>query len=149
MKPVKLGERAERIVGRERFGPARRVRSSRDFQRVRRRGRQVSGHLLTLSYARRPEAEAPLRAGFSVSKRVGGAVVRNRVKRRLRESVRHLLVLLVPGWDIVLTAKPAAAAATYAALEGETRALLSRAGLWRADTLDTAVETTASSQGLP
>ena len=113
------------------------MRAARDFQRVRHRGRQVSGRYLSLGYVRRPEAEAPLRVGFSVSKRVGGAVIRNRVKRRLRESVRQMLHTLAPGWDVVLTAKPAAAGAPYTALESETRELLARAGLRNADSEDT------------
>lgn len=123
---------AERILGRERFGKARRVRSGRDFQRVRRRGRHVSGQYLSLSYARRPAAESttPLRAGFTVGKRVGGAVVRNQVKRRLREIVRRSQAVLAPGWDVILNARPTAAGATYADLEAETHTLFRRAGLW-------------------
>lgn len=129
---LKQDQRAERIPGRERFGKARRVRSGRDFQRVRRRGRQVSGRYLALGYVRREAAAcgAPLRAGFTVGKRVGGAVVRNRVKRRLREIVRHAQGSLAPGWDVVLNARPPAAGATYAELEAETRNLFTRAGLW-------------------
>ena len=134
---MKRDEQAKRIPGQERFGAARRVRAARDFQRVRRRGRQVSGRYLSLGYVRRPEAEAPLRVGFSVSKRVGGAVTRNRVKRRLRESVRRGLHTLAPGWDLVVTAKPAAVEASYTALDSEIRELLARAGLWNANSGDT------------
>jgi ribonuclease P protein component len=67
--------------------------------------------------------------GFSVSKRVGGSVVRNLVKRRLRESIRRDLSRLAPGWDIVITARPAAANATYDELRGELTRLLTRAKL--------------------
>ena len=67
------------------------------------------------------------RCGFSVSRRVGKAVVRNRVKRRLREIVRQMP--LQPGWDIVLVARPAAAEAGYGGLGGTVRGLLLRAGL--------------------
>ena len=129
---MKRDERANRIAGRDRFGPTRRVRAARDFQRVR-HGRRVNGRYLSLGYVRRPQREAPFRAGFTVGKRVGGAVVRNRVKRRLRESIRHALHALAPGWDVVLTAKPPAAEASYAALEGEMRELLTQAGLWNAE----------------
>lgn len=75
--------------------------------------------------------EQPVRIGFSVSKRVGGAVVRNRVKRRLREAVRGRLTLLPPGWDIVISARPAAANADYATLDAELGELLERARLVR------------------
>lgn len=67
------------------------------------------------------------RYGFSVSKRVGKAVTRNRVKRLLREILR--VTPLIPGWDIVLIVRPQAAAADYATLKRTVEDLLSRAGL--------------------
>lgn len=79
--------------------------------------------------------EQPVRVGFSVSKRVGGAVVRNRVKRRLREAVRVRLTSLPPGWDIVISARPAAATVDHATLDAELGVLLGRARLAR-DTRD-------------
>jgi ribonuclease P protein component len=65
------------------------------------------------------------RYGFSVGRRLGGAVVRNRVKRRLREILRSLP--LAAGWDIIFIARPKAAAASFADLEKTVRGLLSRA----------------------
>ena len=67
------------------------------------------------------------RYGFSVSKRVGKAVVRNRVKRLLREILR--LTPLEPGWDIIFIARPATATITYAKLRNSVESLLSRAKL--------------------
>lgn len=67
------------------------------------------------------------RYGLSVSSRVGGAVVRNRVKRRLREILRH--IGLQSGWDIVLIARPAAAKADYMVLKNSVYALLTQAEL--------------------
>jgi ribonuclease P protein component len=65
------------------------------------------------------------RYGFSVGKRLGGAVVRNRVKRRMREIMRALP--LEAGWDIIFIARPKAAAASFAVLEKTVRGLLTRA----------------------
>ncbi len=132
----------ERIRGRERFRHAARLRSMQDFQRVRRSGRSLGGALLAFGYARReltlelPQSAPPhaapyaaTRVGFSISKRVGGAVVRNLVKRRLRESIRRRLSRVAGGWDIVITARPAAASATFGELDAELAQLLERARL--------------------
>ncbi len=67
------------------------------------------------------------RFGFVVSRRVGKAVVRNRVKRRLREITRQSSIQ--PGWDIVLIARIAAATRDYQGLKDSVGKLLFRAGL--------------------
>jgi ribonuclease P protein component len=67
------------------------------------------------------------RYGFSVSKRVGKAVTRNRAKRLLREILR--LKPLKPGWDIIFIVRPGAANANYATLEKSVESLLFRAQL--------------------
>ncbi|MEE8420229.1 MAG: ribonuclease P protein component [Dehalococcoidales bacterium] len=79
------------------------------------------------------------RCGFSVSRRVGSAVVRNRVKRRLREIMR--LTPLPPGWDIVFIARPRVAAARYDNIEKSVRGLLTRAGLLTGKYEKTCLET--------
>jgi len=67
------------------------------------------------------------RYGFSVGRRVGKAVVRNRVKRRLREIMRS--TPLQPGRDIIFIARSRTAVAGYAELKAAVQELLHRAGL--------------------
>jgi ribonuclease P protein component len=128
-----------RVRGAERFRREHRLRSPADFVRVRRVGRSVAGPYLSLGYARRerpgaagttpdaPQLLGPTRVGFAVGKRVGGAVTRNLVKRRLREAMRRRVRLLTPGWDLVVVARPAAATASAAHLADELDRLLRRA----------------------
>jgi ribonuclease P protein component len=96
------------------------------FARVRQEGRAQRGGLLVLGLLA-VEKEEPFRAGFVTSKRVGGAVVRNRVRRRLREIVRAHQHEVRVGFWIVVIARPAAANATYRALEDEWLRLTKRA----------------------
>lgn len=67
------------------------------------------------------------RYGFSVGRRVGKAVTRNRVKRLLREILR--MTPLNEGWDIIFIARHLAASADYAKLEKSVKGLLSQAQL--------------------
>ena len=108
------------------------MRKHSEFSRAMRGGRRagrplVSGHLLA-----RPGLHEPARVGFVVSKAVGGAVVRNRVKRRLRHLARGYLGSLPEGSLLVVRANPRAATARQAELAAELdlviRALLRRQG---------------------
>ena len=97
----------------------------KDFARVHGQGRWAGGGLLGLKSCRTDLILA--RCGFTVSKRVGGAVVRNRVKRRLREIVRALP--LKPGTDIVISARPRTATAKFGELKQTVSNLLAQADL--------------------
>ena len=93
--------------------PRRRARITRsgDFDAVYRRGRSAANrHLVVYAFTRddRP-ADTPARLGLSVSKKVGGAVERNRVKRVLREQFATIAPGLPGGMDVVVIARPGAA----------------------------------------
>jgi len=67
-------------------------------------------------------AEAP-RLGITVSRRVGGAVVRNRVKRFVREAFRQRKHMFPPGWDIVIVAKASASMIGYPQIASELQGI--------------------------
>lgn len=102
-----------------------RLRRRKDFDNVFRQGRSWNNELLVLRSL--PNELKHNRYGFITSKRVGKAVVRNRVRRRLREAVRVLP--LASSWDIVVSAKARTASADFRELRGAVVDLLSRAGL--------------------
>ncbi len=110
--------------------PARhRLRRSDDFSAtVRGRGRRrAGGPLLVVHAATRPEPDdGAVRVGFVVGSTVGGAVVRNRVRRRLRALMAQRLDGIPRGTDLVVRAVPAAAGASFAELSTELTAHLAR-----------------------
>lgn len=107
--------------------PARhRLRRREDFARAA-RGRR-SGSRLVVVHVRASQPTVPsCRVGFVVSKAVGNAVTRNRVKRRLRAVVASLLPELPDGHDLVVRANPATADADYTTLEAELTRLVRKA----------------------
>jgi ribonuclease P protein component len=116
-----------------------RMRRSEDFRRVLRAGRRAGGPVLAghLLLAAREPAGAPdsgravrsgdpAKVGFIVSRAVGSAVVRNRVKRRLRELMRRRLASLPGGCLLVLRAHPTAARAHQADLAADLDLVIGR-----------------------
>jgi ribonuclease P protein component len=107
---------------------AQRLRRSTDFAAAVRGGRRagrgtVVVHLLTDEPAQASEA----RAGFVVSKAVGNAVTRNKVRRRLRHLVRERLATLPDGTLLVVRALPASASASFETLGTDLDAALATA----------------------
>jgi ribonuclease P protein component len=82
-----------------------RLSRSRDFDAVYRHGRSVSTRFLTLWWYTREEPVGDPRLGFAVPKAVGNSVVRNRIKRQLREIVRGRLEEVPPTHDYVLVVR--------------------------------------------
>lgn len=104
-----------------------RLRTGAEFSAVTRGpGGARAGSRLLVVHANQTDSRAvrPPRVGFVVSKAVGGAVRRNRVKRRLRARVAGLLPTVPAGVDLVIRAQPAAADAASAVLAGEVQRLL-------------------------
>jgi ribonuclease P protein component len=106
-----------------------RMRSSDDFKRTVRSGRRANASLLGghLLLAVGPvQSDAGPKVGLVVSRAVGSAVVRNRVKRRLRELMRRRVASLPGGCLLVLRAHPAAAGASQADLAADLDLVLGR-----------------------
>jgi ribonuclease P protein component len=104
---------------------AHRLRDPEGFRSATREGRRAGSRTLVTHFA---PAEGPLAAGFVVSKQVGNAVIRNRVKRRLRHATLELLdAARLPGSGrLVVRALPAAAAASYGELTDDLARCLDR-----------------------
>ena len=105
---------------------ASRLRRPAEFQRVRNAGRRASDRYLAITAARL-DGETQPRFGLAVGKGVGGAVVRNRVKRRLRELLGTLDMAI--DWNVVVSARPAAADATFQDLSESLRRLAAKLGV--------------------
>ena len=108
------------------LGRSKRLRKRSGFLAVQQRGQRVAGRNLVL-YVMLPtdgKSEKSARLGITVSKKVGTAVVRNRVKRWVREGYRKIAQPPPQGTDLVVIAKPSAANTSYRATAEELRRLL-------------------------
>jgi ribonuclease P protein component len=109
---------------------ATRIRRRTDYLAVQQGGRRLRGdHYLLFALGRASDARPrSARIGVTVSRKVGGAVVRNRVKRFVRESYRRLAWMAPEGTDLVVVARPQAAMTDYHGTAEELRGLLKRIG---------------------
>ena len=113
-----------------RFQPVSRLRRSVEFQQVMRRGRRVAGGAFIVVCAERKlaaEQTREARLGITVSRKVGNAVVRNRVKRRIREWFRAGRDELGPGVDLVVIGRAPASELPHAVFGAELSRLSSAA----------------------
>ncbi len=110
------------------LNPGRLTRRA-EFLRVAAKGRKAPMPGLVLQALKRQD-DAPARLGFTVTKKVGNAVIRNRTRRRLKEAARLLLrEQPVAGADLVLIGRDATRARDFAALQQDLRRALAKAGV--------------------
>ena len=107
-----------------------RLRTPAEFRRVRDEAPRGWSHPLLVLYVA-PNDLDHTRVGITVSSRVGKAVVRNKVRRRLREALRARLDRITPGVDLLVVARPASARATWSELNQALDGLLARAAAVR------------------
>ncbi len=110
------------------ISPGRLTRRA-DFLRVAAKGRKAPMPGLVLQALKRGD-DAPARLGFTVTKKVGNAVIRNRTRRRLKEAARLLLRdQPLAGADVVLIGRDATRSRDFAALREDLRRALAKAGV--------------------
>jgi ribonuclease P protein component len=119
-------EKPERL----RFGRAARLKQGRDFARIRQGGERLAIGCLVANWRRLP-AEAASRLGVITSGKLGGAVVRNRARRLLRESFRLHQHDLTQPVELVLVARPSIVGKGFAAVEKDFLTTLRKARLLR------------------
>lgn len=105
------------------------LRSAADFEQIQTHSRSRSHPLLLMRYRRNGLDRT--RYGISTGRKVGSAVVRNGIRRRLRTILRGLDRDIDRGYDILLVARPAAAGMRQSDLDAALRQLLKGASLWR------------------
>ncbi len=104
-----------------------RLTRSTDFKRVRRLGKSYAHPLVVLIVT--PNQTAGVRIGVAAGRSVGGAVVRNRAKRRIRACVDGYLPKITPGWDLIFLARQPIREASYDQIQEGIDRLLKRTGL--------------------
>jgi ribonuclease P protein component len=104
-----------------------RLKSSKGFDYVYSRGQSVSDRTMVLMYVKNRSGH--LKAGFTVSKKIGKSVVRNKVRRRLKEAFRSLIPVANKGYTYIVLARSPIAQTDYLTILNSLTALMKRAGL--------------------
>lgn len=100
------------------------LKSNRDFERVFKQGKSA-GHRDLVVLARKGRARS-VRVGFCISRKTGNAVIRNKLRRRLKEIIRESEQSLRPRWEIVIVAKDTSKELSFQELKRLTRKLLKK-----------------------
>lgn len=103
------------------------MKRNKTFRYVYRRGRSLPSKMLVMIYNK--SKTGMVKVGFSVSKRIGNSVARNRIKRRLREAFRPFIPEIKPGYDIIFIARDAVKEAEFGHISATMQNLLTRSGL--------------------
>ncbi len=119
------------------FPASARLARASEFARLKREGASQHGRCMVLSVLKGASNAGPARIGIITSRRVGGAVERNRVRRRLRELFRLDRFRIIPGVWLVIVARRQAAQAAFEPLRAEWRQLAKRGGILLAEPVDT------------
>lgn len=105
-----------------------RLRRPELFPKVYKEGKSLAAREVVL-YFLYPGTEGPTRVGFSISKKVGKAVTRNKIKRRLKSILESIADNLRGGYILVFVGRPAAAESSFAELREAVRRLLKQADI--------------------
>lgn len=103
------------------------LKRNKTFRYVYRRGKSVPSRMLVMIYNK--SKTGMVKVGFSVSKKIGNSVTRNRVKRRLREAFRPLIPEIMPGYDIIFIARDAVVEAEFDSIGRSMYGMLRKATL--------------------
>ena len=112
----------------KRLGRSSRIQQSGEFARIRQQGRRIVAGCLIANWQRLPDGAKP-KLGVVTSKKIGGAVQRNRARRLLRESFRQHQYELAQPVEIILIARNSIAGRALAEVEKDYLTALRRAGL--------------------
>lgn len=107
-----------------------RLKNRNEFRRVFRRGRSCANRQFVLYVYHRKEG-GPFRLGISISRKVGKAVTRNRLKRIIKEITRHWADYLKPQMDLVIIARKQAAGMNYHQIKGSLRHLFNKSDVFQ------------------
>ena len=106
------------------------MKRHKEFRFTYRTGRQVGGGSFVLVTARNRKDK--VQVGFSVSKKIGNSVMRNRAKRRLKACFSPLLPNVKPGYNLIFIARTSALTAPFVSMQKSMVSALMRAGVYEA-----------------